>query len=154
MKKRELIATVANKSGLPRADVGKVVDATLDTITKALKKNDDLRLVGFGTFAVSKRSSTQGRDPQTGQPIKIPAKKYAKFRPGKKLSEELAEPEGTMQEPVVAVPDEAALEVAAALLDHANRRLSRLRRDRPCPDPDRPWPPSPKFSRRSLPPDE
>lgn len=116
MRKQQLVATVASKSGLPKADVSKVVDATLDAITDALKKNDDLRLVGFGTQPLVSAA-------------RLPAKKQAKFRPGKKLSEELEEPEATTHEPEAAVPDEAALEVAAALLDNANRRVSRLRRD-------------------------
>lgn len=89
MNKQDLVSSIADQCGMSKADVGKVVDATLDTITKALKKSDDLRLVGFGTFTVSKRRATEGRNPRTGQPIKIPAKKQAKFRPGKKLNDEL-----------------------------------------------------------------
>lgn len=89
MNKQDLVSSIADRCGMSKADVGKVVDATLDTITKALKKNDDLRLVGFGTFTVSSRRATEGRNPRTGQPIRIPAKKQAKFRPGKKLNDEL-----------------------------------------------------------------
>lgn len=89
MNKQDLVSAVADQCGMSKADVGKVVDATLDTIAKALKKKDDVRLVGFGTYTVTQRSASEGRNPRTGEPIRIPAKKQAKFRPGKKLNEEL-----------------------------------------------------------------
>jgi DNA-binding protein HU-beta len=89
VNKNDLIAAVAERSGMSKADVGRAVDATLETITEALKKNDDVRIVGFGTYSVSERSATQGRNPRTGQPIKIPAQKQAKFRPGKALKDAL-----------------------------------------------------------------
>ena len=89
VNKNDLVAAVANKCGMSKADVGKAVDATLDTITEALKKNDDVRLVGFGTYTVSERGATEGRNPRTGQPIKIPASKQAKFKPGKALKDAL-----------------------------------------------------------------
>lgn len=89
MNKNELVAAVADRCGMSKADVSKAIDATLDTITDALKQNDDVRLVGFGTYSVSSRSATEGRNPRTGEPIKIPARKMAKFKPGKALSEAL-----------------------------------------------------------------
>jgi DNA-binding protein HU-beta len=85
VNKNELIAAVAEKCGMSKADVGKAVDATLETITEALRKNDDVRLVGFGTLTVAERSASEGRNPRTGAPIKIPASKQPKFKPGKAL---------------------------------------------------------------------
>jgi DNA-binding protein HU-beta len=89
VNKNELIAEVADRCGMSKADAGKAIDAMLDTITAALKKNDDVRMVGFGTLSVSERSATQGRNPRTGQPIRIPASKRAKFKPGKALTDAL-----------------------------------------------------------------
>jgi DNA-binding protein HU-beta len=74
---------------MSKSDVGKVVDATLDGITDALKRNDEVRLVGFGTYSVANRSATEGRNPRTGEPIKIPASKLPKFKAGKPLREAL-----------------------------------------------------------------
>jgi DNA-binding protein HU-beta len=89
VNKNELIAEVADRCGMSKADAGKAIDAMLDTITAALKKNDDVRMVGFGTLSVTERSATQGRNPRTGQPIRIPASKRAKFKPGKALTDAL-----------------------------------------------------------------
>ena len=89
MNKNDLVVEVARKSGMSKADVGKAVDATLDTITEALKKNDDVRLVGFGTLTVAERAASEGRNPRTGQPIRIPASKQARFKAGKALKDAL-----------------------------------------------------------------
>jgi DNA-binding protein HU-beta len=89
VNKNDLCVEVAKKTGMSKADVGKAVDATLEAIMEALKKNDDVRLVGFGTYSVTERSATEGRNPRTGQPIRIPASKRAKFKPGKGLNDAL-----------------------------------------------------------------
>ena len=89
VNKNELVAAVADKCGLSKADVSRAVEATLEAITEALKKKDDVRLVGFGTYTVSERGASEGRNPRTGEPIKIPARKQAKFRPGKQLNQAL-----------------------------------------------------------------
>lgn len=89
MNKNELITTVADRCGMSKADVSRTVDATLEAIASALKKNDDVRLVGFGTYTVSHRNASEGRNPRTGEPIKIPARKQIKFRAGKQLSDSL-----------------------------------------------------------------
>ena len=89
MNKNDLIAAVADKCGMSRVDVGRTVDATLATITEALKKKDDVRLVGFGTLSVAERAASQGRNPRTGQPIRIPASKQARFKAGKALKDAL-----------------------------------------------------------------
>jgi len=81
--KNDLIGEVAEKVGLTKAQAGEAVDAVFDAIVAALKKGDEVRLVGFGTFAVSKRKASIGRNPATGAEIKIPASNQAKFKPGK-----------------------------------------------------------------------
>ena len=87
MNKNELIATVAGKSDLSKADAGSAVDAVFESISDALKGGDDVRLVGFGTFSVANRAATQGRNPQTGEKINIAASKIPKFKAGKSLKE-------------------------------------------------------------------
>ena len=85
--KNDLIGEVAEKAGLTKADAGLAVDAVFDAITASLKKGEEVRLVGFGTFAVSKRKASIGRNPATGAEIKIPASMQAKFKPGKGLKD-------------------------------------------------------------------
>jgi len=87
MNKNDLIAGVADVTGLTKADAAKAVDAVLDSITGALKKGKEVRLVGFGTFKVSKRAASEGRNPRTGEAIKIPASKRPKFTAGKALKD-------------------------------------------------------------------
>jgi len=87
VNKNELIAEVAKKAGLSKTDAGKAVDAFVAAVTTALKKGGDVRLVGFGTFAVKKRAATEGRNPRTGKTIKIAACKQPKFRAGKGLKD-------------------------------------------------------------------
>jgi DNA-binding protein HU-beta len=90
MNKNELIAQVAKESKLTKTDANKAIDAVIETVTKTLKKGDDVRLTGFGTFATSNRAATEGRNPRTGQKIKIPATRLPKFRAGKLLKEAVA----------------------------------------------------------------
>jgi DNA-binding protein HU-beta len=87
MNKAELIARIAEECGLSKADVAKVVDAFVDNVTKALKKGERVTLVGFGTFGVSKRKARTGRNPQTGAPIRIAARRVPRFAPGKELKD-------------------------------------------------------------------
>ena len=87
MNKNDLIANVADDAGLSKADATKAVDSVFDTITAALKKGGDVRLVGFGTFSVVKRKASQGRNPRTGEPINIPASNQPKFKAGKGLKD-------------------------------------------------------------------
>jgi len=84
MNKGDIINEVA-KATCSKAEAGKAVKVFLETIKKALKKGDKVTLVGFGTFSVVKRSARTGRNPQTGKPIKIKAKKVPKFTAGKAL---------------------------------------------------------------------
>lgn len=87
MKKMELIDAVAAQAGLTKADAGRAIDATLEVITKALKKGDKVPLVGFGTFAVSKRAARTGRNPKTGAEVKIAARNAVTFKAGASLKE-------------------------------------------------------------------
>lgn len=87
MNKNDLIAQVAKKTNFSKADATRALDAVLEAITAALSKGQEVRLVNFGTFLVVKRKATEGRNPRTGAPIKIPASKQPKFRAGKALKE-------------------------------------------------------------------
>ena len=87
MNKQELIAVVADQTGLARADTARVVEGLLDTITTQLKKGGEVRLVGFGNFSVSRRKASTGRNPRTGEPMQIAASAQPKFRPGKILKD-------------------------------------------------------------------
>lgn len=89
MNKNDLVAVVAEAAGLSKADANKAVDAVFDGITGALKKGDEVRLVGFGTFAVAERAASEGRNPRTGEKIAIAASKQPKFKPGKGLKDAL-----------------------------------------------------------------
>ena len=89
MNKNELIASIATAADLSKADASRAVDAVLDTITDALKTGDDVRLVGFGTFSVAHRAASEGRNPQTGAKINIPASKQPKSKSGKGLKDAL-----------------------------------------------------------------
>jgi DNA-binding protein HU-beta len=87
MNKQDLAAAVADSTNLTKADANKAVDAIFDVITQTLKKGDDVRLAGFGTFRVAKRAARTGRNPQTGATINIPASKQPKFSAGKGLKD-------------------------------------------------------------------
>lgn len=92
VNKNDLVAHVADAAGLTKTDAGKAVDAVFDSITGALAKGDEVRLVGFGTFVVAQRAASQGRNPRTGETIAIPESKQPKFKPGKTLKDALNEP--------------------------------------------------------------
>ena len=87
MNKGELVDAVAKDAGISKGEALLAVDSVVDNVKKALKGGAKVTLVGFGTFSTSKRSAREGRNPQTGKPIKIPAKKVAKFTPGKALKD-------------------------------------------------------------------
>ena len=87
MNKQELIASVADVSGLGKGDTSKAVEAVFDVISAALKKGDEVRLVGFGTFSISKRKASTGRNPRTGEPMTIKASSQPKFKAGKGLKD-------------------------------------------------------------------
>ena len=83
----DLIAAVAAETDLPRAKAGEVVDAVLGAIEGALKGKEEVRLVGFGTFAVATRKATTGRNPRTGEEVQIPESATVRFKAGKALKD-------------------------------------------------------------------
>ncbi|AGM40667.1 HU, DNA-binding transcriptional regulator subunit beta [Spiribacter salinus M19-40] len=87
MNKSELIDAVADSAGLSKADATKAVDAFASTVSGALKKGDQVTLVGFGTFTVRERAARTGRNPRTGASINIPASKVPGFKAGKALKD-------------------------------------------------------------------
>ena len=87
MNKQDLISTVAESSGLSKNDATKAVERVFDAITGALKKGDEVRLVGFGTFSVSQRKASTGRNPRTGETMTIKASAQPKFKAGKGLKD-------------------------------------------------------------------
>lgn len=86
MNKAELIAKMADDSGVTKTQANAALDSFVEAVTKTLKGGGKVTLVGFGTFSVSKRAARNGRNPQTGAVIKIKAKKVPKFKAGKELS--------------------------------------------------------------------
>lgn len=87
MNKSELIDAIAESADISKAAAGRALDATVDAMKKSLKKGDNISIVGFGTFYVSKRAARTGRNPRTGASIKIKAAKVPKFRAGKGLKD-------------------------------------------------------------------
>jgi DNA-binding protein HU-beta len=87
MNKTELVAAMAEASGISKKDAEKALKAFTDVISDELKKGEKVQLVGFGTFEVSERAERDGRNPQNGQPMKIPASKAPKFKAGKGLKD-------------------------------------------------------------------
>ena len=87
MNKTELVDAIAKDTGLTKKDSETALKSFIDNVTKALKKGDDVALVGFGTFAVGKRAARTGRNPATGETIKIAASKTPKFKAGKALKD-------------------------------------------------------------------
>ena len=89
MTKAELIAKIAEEAALSKKDAEKALNATIASITGALKKGDKVQLVGFGTFDVKERAARQGRNPATGKAMTIPASKHIAFTVGKTLKDEI-----------------------------------------------------------------
>jgi DNA-binding protein HU-beta len=87
MNKNDLVGVVADKADITKTQAAAAVDAVFDAVTGSLKKGEEVRLVGFGTFAVNRRAASTGRNPATGAAIKIPASNQAKFKPGKGLKD-------------------------------------------------------------------
>ncbi|RSL32416.1 HU family DNA-binding protein [Salibacterium salarium] len=87
MNKTELINQVSEQAGLSKKDTEAAVNATLETIEESLKSGDKVQLIGFGNFEIRERAAREGRNPQTGETMKIPASKVPAFKPGKGLKE-------------------------------------------------------------------
>jgi DNA-binding protein HU-beta len=89
MNKAELIAKISEDADISKTQANGALDSFISAVTKTLKGNGKVTLVGFGTFSVSKRAARNGRNPQTGEVIKIKAKKVARFKAGKELTSKL-----------------------------------------------------------------
>jgi DNA-binding protein HU-beta len=89
MTKADLVGIMADEAEITKAAASDALDAFVSAVTKELKKTGKLGLVGFGTFSVVKRKAREGRNPQTGKAIKIPAKKVVKFKAGKTLADKV-----------------------------------------------------------------
>ena len=87
MNKSELIDEIARSADISKAAAGRALDATVEAVKKSLKQGDSVTLLGFGTFLVGKRAARTGRNPRTGEAIKIKAAKIPKFRAGKGLKD-------------------------------------------------------------------
>ncbi|MBF0546067.1 MAG: HU family DNA-binding protein [Candidatus Riflebacteria bacterium] len=87
MNKQELLKAVAKKAEITNVESEEILKAFVDSVKDSLKKGDKIQLVGFGSFFTVKRAARKGVNPKTKQPINIPAKKVAKFSPGKELKE-------------------------------------------------------------------
>lgn len=87
MTKTDLVEKLAEELGIPKSQAAKALEAILDSITGALRGGGEVRLVGFGTFSVSARAASTGRNPRTGEVINIPASKQPKFKAGKSLKD-------------------------------------------------------------------
>ena len=87
MNKADMVEHIAKTADISKAAAGRALDALVSAVRTTLKKNGTVTLVGFGTFSVSKRKQRTGRNPRTNQPIRIPAAKVAKFKPGKALKD-------------------------------------------------------------------
>lgn len=85
MSKQQLVEMIAEKAGLTKADAARALDATMESISEALKKGEKVSLVGFGTFATSERPAREGRNPRTGETVKIAARTAVTFKAGSKL---------------------------------------------------------------------
>ena len=107
MNKTELVAAIAEKAGLSKKDAEGAVKAFTDTVAEQLKAGEKIQLVGFGTFEVAERAARTGKNPQTGEAIKIPASKAPKFKAGKALKDVVNTP---------AAPAKAVTYVAAFFL--------------------------------------
>jgi DNA-binding protein HU-beta len=87
MNKGELVAAVADQVGMSRGQAGEAVDAAITAITGALKKGEEVKIVGFGTFVVTDRAAGEARNPRTGEKVTVPASRTPKFRAGAGLKE-------------------------------------------------------------------
>ena len=89
MSKQQLVEMMASKAGLTKADAARALDAFMESVTETLKKGEKVSLVGFGTFATSKREARTGRNPRTGETVNITARTAATFKAGAKLKDAL-----------------------------------------------------------------
>ena len=108
MNKAELIAAVAEKTGFTKKDAEGAVNATMDVIEEALKKDEKVQLIGFGTFEVRERAAKTARNPQTGKAVKVPATKVPAFKAGKALKDAVAPKKAAKKAPAKKAPAKKA----------------------------------------------
>jgi len=89
MKKSDIVDSISGKIGVPKAQVQQMVDDVFDLIAEGLTKGEKIDLSGFGTFSVRDSKARTGRNPQSGEPIQIPARRVPAFKPGKELKEKV-----------------------------------------------------------------
>jgi len=89
MTKAELVEAMAKEAEITKSAAAAALDAYVEAVTRELKQGGKISLVGFGTFCVSKRKAREGRNPKTGESIRIPAKNVVKFKPGKELADKV-----------------------------------------------------------------
>lgn len=89
MTKKELIGKMSEDAGISKQNAEKAFNSLIEGITESLKNGEEVRIIGFGTFAVKERAAREGRNPSTGEPLQIPATKVPRFTPGKNLKEEV-----------------------------------------------------------------
>lgn len=94
MNKSELVSAISDKTDMTRTQAATALDAFIESIAECMTSGDEVRIVGFGTFAVVNRKATEGRNPRTGAVIKIAASKQPKFRPGKALKDQVNKTKG------------------------------------------------------------
>lgn len=90
MNRIDLVASMADIAGLKKSEADRALSAFIETVTSELAKKKEIRLVGFGTFGITHRNASEGRNMRTGAPMKIPARDLPKFKPGKNLKEAVA----------------------------------------------------------------
>ena len=90
MNRIDLVASMAEIAGLKKSEADRALSAFIETVTSELAKKEEIRLVGFGTFGITHRNASEGRNMRTGAPMKIPARDLPKFKPGKNLKEAVA----------------------------------------------------------------
>ena len=117
MNKQELIGHVADRSGISRNDAMRAVETMLEVITSTLKRGDEVRLVGFGNFSVTRRKASTGRNPRTGEPMQIKASSQPKFRPGKVLKDAVQELDSRDCGTISAAFRKSRLHQSTALMD-------------------------------------
>ena len=118
MNKQELIGHVADRSGLSRNDAMRAVETMLEVITSTLKRGDEVRLVGFGNFSVTRRKASTGRNPRTGEPMQIKASSQPKFRPGKVLKDAVQEAGWTGTSAALYPPTSACRRARSSAVEH------------------------------------
>ena len=91
MNKTELVSALVEETSLTKKDVEKVLNSFIDVVARELKNGEKIQLIGFGTFEVAERAARTGMNPQTKEPIEIPASKAPRFKPGKALKDAVNE---------------------------------------------------------------